>query len=520
MQLGIGQSQSQRLEQQITPAQLQSLAVLQAGTMELQQRVTQELQINPVLMQLREPAMISESDFMPPTNDEHTRQQQEFDSDALEYRGELLRKRIEDDIGAPPQDDAWRNGNNAATNGEGGSSGEVRDGAHSTYDNDPEWQPSYRDTDAEERRQHFFDSYSRGMGMYAQLERQLEENYGDRPKFLALCNRICGEINERGYLEASEEELCAMTGATPAGVAQAIAAIQELDPPGIGARDLRECLLLQLRRERLVGSLQWDIVESHLEDLARNRLPQIAVAIDADMDDVREAVQRIRCLCVNPGWELEFEAAPTVIPDVVVERGADGRSWVVQCNQEAVPVLDYDPAYMQMYQDPKSTSDVRKFLGEKISSATQLMNAISQRLRTVERVGVAIVEMQPGFFREGKASALRPMTLADVGARLGLSEGTISRAVADKYMDTPWGKRSFKSFFSTGYRSGDGEEVSNHKIRELIKKMVDEENPAKPLSDQDISEQLEKLGYTVKRRTVAKYRDLDGIPSSSMRRRH
>lgn len=475
---------SQRLEQKMTPAQLQSLELLQAGSLELQQRVEQELLQNPVLLELQEPNVLPESDLQIPERREDAERNRELDSDAKEYNREVLQKVVE--FG----DDEFVNNRSTA-----------------------------RDFDAEERRQHFFDSFSREPGLYAQLEREIDQEYSAQPQLAALGKNICGDIDERGFLRSTDEELAQENGASLEEVRAAVKALQQLDPPGIGARNLRECLLLQLERKRLVGSLEWDIVDKHLEDLARNRIPQIAAAIDAEIGEVQDAAERIRALDQHPAWQLACETAQTVVPDVFIERTGDAL-WSVRSNRDAVPQLVYEEEYVRMYADPDITPETKRFLAEKFNSAQQLITAIDQRQRTVTRVAMALLELQPDFFRTGRDSDLRPLILAKVAERLQLSEGTVSRTIANKYISTPWGTRSFKSFFGFGYRTQNGEEVSALKIRARIREMIAAEDPAKPLSDNDISKALAAEGTTVKRRTVVKYRELENIPASSLRKIH
>ncbi len=461
--------------------QLQGLEVLQATSQELQQRVSQAILLNPVLVEVRPSNTVDESELLP--NDGPNREAIELDNDAKEYNQDVLQRVVESDF------DSYLAERGTAS----------------------------RNFDAEEKRQHLLDSYSRPDGLYGQLERQIQQEYDDQPALKALCKELCGNIDHRGYLQGSEEEWSQQTGASAIEIGEAVAALQRLDPPGIAARNLRECLLLQLERQKLVGSIEWDIVNECLEDVARNRIAQIATRVDADMDEVHDAIQRIKSLDPNPGWQLEFEAAPTISPDVFIEKNPAG-GWLVRANKDSVPLLAYDAEYIRMYADPKLDSETRKYLNEKINAAGLLIGAIDQRERTITKAALALLELQPEFFKSGKERDLRPLVLAALAERLELSEGTVSRAISNKYVSTPWGVRSFKSFFSFGYKNDAGEAVSSLKIRELIKAMIAKEDPAKPLSDLTISEKLQQAGYDVKRRTIAKYRDLDNIPASSLRK--
>lgn len=498
---------SQRLELRVTPAQLQGLEILQCPAMELQQRVNQELQQNPALLELQSAQMIPESQLRSGTQAEAAdAREREWAGDLHEYAGDVLTNTVEniapydrkrDSAGAPLENTDF-------------STGELR--GHEAQCRNPE---------AEERRQYAFDSFSCTPSLCTQLEQQLDDSAISDPALRQLCHQLCGEIDSRGYLAADDAELARSFHATEAQVKAAVNIIQQLDPPGIGARDLRECLLLQLREMHLAGSLEWEIADKHLEDVARNRIPQIAKAIDADTDETVEAIQRLKRLNPNPGWVLSFEAAPTVAPDLYIEKDPESGVWTIRMNDDNVPVLALESDYVRLAADRNTDDATRKYLNEKISSASLLISAIDNRQRTIKRVAAEIVRVQRQWFESGSNSDLRPLTLAQIADALQLSEGTVSRATASKYAQTPWGLRSFRSFFGGGYRNEqNGETVSSQSVREKIKAMIAAENPHHPLSDQAVSDQLKKDGMNVERRTVAKYRELDNIPASSIRRRH
>ncbi|MBR6471158.1 MAG: RNA polymerase factor sigma-54 [Victivallales bacterium] len=501
----------QQQELQITPAQLQSLEILQENNQELQQRVNQALMQNPMLVQLNQPLVVDERQAaasVSPTPEE-IRAARDLDGDAKEYHNEVIAMAAEAPLEElPPDPDAPEDSLEA----EAPQYRELRGTA------DTEYYPVVQDPDAEERRQYFWNSVSSEDGYYTQLLRQVEGLPGS-PEFKRLCAKLVGELDELGYLKVGDAELAVQYGVSEKAVRQAVRAIQRLEPPGIGAHDLRECLLLQLKAQRLVHSLEWDIVDRHLEDVAKNRIPQIARAIDADIDETQEAVERIRQLNPAPGHELSFEVAPYVYPDVHVEFTHEGRL-AVRMERDTVPMLVLNRDYVPLLEQPGTDAEMRRYLNQKVGEANQLINAIDQRQRTIEKVTLALVEMQPEFFRSGREAELRPLTLAKVAERLELSEGTVSRAISNKYMRTPWGVRSFKSFFSFGYRTSSGEEVSSLKVRQRLRELVNAEDSRHPLSDQALSGLLKKEGYIIERRTIAKYRDLDHIPASSRRKIH
>lgn len=507
LQLSQSIAPSQRLEQQITPMQLQGLEVLQAPAMELQHLVNQQLQLNPTLLEVQSAQMVPGDQLQADAPaDGPAGREREWDGDLREYDGDLLANVVENIAPFDRRRDA---------------SGQAADGAKLSRDEICAHDGRCRDADAEEHRQYLFDSFSTAPPLRIQLENQLDDSALKPPQFARLCHDLCGEVDSRGYLAESDHELAAIFKVPEDQIRRAVKVIQSLYPPGIGARDLRECLLLQLSQMRLTGSLEWDIADRHLEDLARNRIPQIARDIDADIDETTAAIARLKRLNPNPGWSLSFDAAPAVSPDVYVEKDPENGNWTVRMNGDNVPLLALDAFYVRMACAPQTDSATRKYLNENIASASQLIGAIDNRQKTVKRVAAEIVRVQHRWFESGSDRDMRPLTLAMVADKLQLSEGTISRATSNKYLQTPWGLRPFRSFFGGGYRNEQsGESISSLMVRERIKEMVAQEDPAAPLSDQAISDNLKKSGLPVERRTVAKYRDLDGIPSSSMRRQH
>ncbi|MBQ4480358.1 MAG: RNA polymerase factor sigma-54 [Victivallales bacterium] len=514
--LSLNTNLRQQQELQITPAQLQRLEILQATSQELQLRVNQALMQNPLLEQLNQPLTVSEGQVLQEADQrtpgpEEIRAARDLDGDAQEYRAEVAALAAESPPEQIPSYDA---------NGEEIPAGEVEEPEYrelrGTADEGP--YPMARNPEAEERRQYFFDSLTTEDGFYTKLLQQVSE-LKVSPSMRELCAKLVGELDADGYLRHSDEELAAQYGLPPRRIHQAVRALQKLDPPGIAAHDLRECLLLQLAAQRLVHSLEWDIVDRHLEKVAKNRIPEIAKAIDADVEETQEAILRIRQLNPAPGHELFFEIAPYIHPDVFVESTPDG-GLSVRMNHDTVPMLVLNRDNVLLLEDSGTDSETRRYVTQKIGEASQLIEAIEQRQKTIEKIALVLLEMQPEFFRTGREADLRPLTLSKVAERLELSEGTVSRAISNKYMRTPWGVRSFKNFFSFGYRTSSGEEVSSLKVRQRLRELVEEEDGRHPLSDQALSDQLKKEGYSVERRTIAKYRDLDHIPTSSLRKIH
>ncbi|MFA6931852.1 MAG: RNA polymerase factor sigma-54, partial [Lentisphaeria bacterium] len=378
---------------------------------------------------------------------------------------------------------------------------------------------SQTNTEAEEKRRHFFDSLSSETNLLELLEQQIQEELGGDLELKELCLQIVGNLDDAGYLRATEEELSLSSGKTSVQVARAIHVLQSLYPPGLAARSLRECLLLQLEYYGEKGSIAWDIVDRHLEDLARNRLPLIAREVDADLDEVREAVTRIQQLAPKPGQLLAAQSAPVISPDVFIEKNAHGQ-WTVRLNYEIVPKVVLNEEYLAKLQDPDVSAADKHYIREKQNSASQLLWAIDQRQSTIGKIAEALVLLQKDFLEHG-VEKLKPLIMATVAELVGLHEATISRAIANKYVQTPQGLFPVKQFFSSGYsNTGNGEEISSRAIKQRLISLINQEDPHKPFSDQALSDQLKAQGLEVARRTVAKYREEENIPAASLRKVH
>jgi RNA polymerase sigma-54 factor len=473
----------QRQELQMSPQQLQALQILQEASLELQQRISAELALNP-LLEVTDSGMEQlvgnplEDSGLGSQNDERAAQLAEYDESMVDAVREI------------------------------GDEGLFRDAlAGMAYDED-----------AEERRAHFFNSLSKEASLQERLLEQLSDLVEDDPHWLRLCTEVLGNLDDGGYLRASDEEIAAGAAASVSEAQQAVAIVQKLEPAGIAARDLRECLLLQLERNREHGSIAWEIVDQHLDDLARNRLPQLARSLDVELSEVQEAAERIRMLDPRPGHALASAPVHYIVPEVLVELDEKG-DWQVHTTRWSTPRLGLVQRYVDMLQEPSVPAEVKQFIREKMANAKSLMNALGNRQTTIERIAWVLVEKQADFLREGPAK-LRPLTMQQVAEELDLHETTISRAVANKYVETPQGLFPFRHFFTTGYQGSGGEAVSSLAVKEKIAALIAEEQKTKPLSDQKIADQLAEEGLKVARRTVAKYREEEGIPSASLRRQH
>ncbi len=491
MQLNVTQNlnMTQRLEQTMAPQQLQSLEILQASSMELEQRVLQEIALNPLLELATPGAEVLESDLL----SQDIRSPQEIQAElsaAVIEKDENLASALLEDLNEDYLDNY------------------VSDLYHSRPD-----------AEAEEKRRHFFDCLSSEPNLLDLLEPQIQEAVGEDEAMRELCLQMVGNLDDAGYLRASVEELAQESGKTMEQVTRAVSILQSLYPPGLAAGSLRECLLLQLEYYNEKGSIAWDIVERHLEDLARNRLPLIAKEVDADLEEVREALARIQQLAPRPGQLLVSRSSPVIAPDAFIEKNARGQ-WTVRLNYEIIPRVVLNEDYLEKLADPSVSASDKHYIRDKQNSANQLLWAIDQRQSTIGKITEALVVLQREFLERG-TEKMKPLVMATVAEMVGLHEATVSRAIANKYVQTPQGIFPFKHFFNTGYsNANDGEEVSSRAIKQRLISLINQEDPQKPLSDQVLSDLLKEQGLEVARRTVAKYREEEKIPAGSLRKVH
>lgn len=366
--------------------------------------------------------------------------------------------------------------------------------------------------EALERRQHFFDSQVRPKSLQEHLLEQLLTSSwpSDEAKVAA---EIIGNLDEQGYLRADVEDVAYATDTMPLEVERVLEKVQEFDPPGVAARNLSECLYLQLKQSGRQYSTEARIVKHHLEQLGRKKLGEIAQALGLPVGDVQRAAEEIASLDPRPGRAFSSEPEQTVIPELVVERDGDGYS--VRLNGDEIPSLRIADSYKDMLSD--SSREVRDYLREKIKGGKFFIKSIQQRQHTILQIGREIVERQREFFEHGP-SRLKPMTMSQVADVVGVHETTVSRAASGKYMATPQGIFEIKYFFTHGYTNSDGEAVSNESVRQEIAALVKDEDGRRPLSDQDLVQRLQSRGLAVARRTVAKYREQLGILPSHLRK--
>lgn len=475
----LSQNQSQQQSQILAPQLRQGLEMLQVPILELRAMVEQELQGNPTLeegpsdnVQVEiEPGINQAADQAesPHSKDEEFNEQ--FDA--------LARL-----------DDEWREHFQEVSTVQG------------------------RSEDAENRRQFLMDSV---VGV-STLQDHLLEQLGDLnldELDRQLTEMIIGSIDETGYMTTSLEELAITGGFDIPRLEKSLARVQDFDPPGVGARSLKECLLLQLKRLGLSSSIEARVVEFHLHDLGGHKYANIARSMKLDLEEVDRIAHAIARLDPKPGRRFGGEAPGYVLPEVFIERH-NGR-FVVRTNDDELPRLRISEHYKTLMADESTSSEVRGYIRDKVRAGTFLIRNINQRQQTIRNIAKEILAVQTEFMEQG-VSHLRPLTMAEVAEKLDLHETTISRAIANKYISTPQGVFEMKYFFTPGFKTADGQVVSNKTIKDIIEQVIGNENPRKPLSDQAIVEILKEKGFDVARRTVAKYREEMNIMPSHMRK--
>jgi RNA polymerase sigma-54 factor len=335
----------------------------------------------------------------------------------------------------------------------------------------------------------------------------------DRP----IIVNILGNIDRNGFLAISYEEIADLSGRKPEDVARVIREIlRDLDPPGAFARNLGECLLFQLEEIGLENSLAAKIVDIHLTKLERRRYDLIAKEEGVAEEEVHDAVRTILSLEPRPGRQFADEETRYVVPDIYVYKV--GGEWVISLNEDGLPRLRVSPYYLEVLKRASQEDEENKvYLNDKLKSASWLIKSIHQRQQTIYKVTESIVKYQQDFLVHG-IEKLKPLVLKDIADDIGMHESTVSRVTTNKYVHTPQGIFELKYFFTTGIKSGSGE-VSSSSVKERIRQLIAEENPKKPISDQKIVDLLKSEEVEIARRTVAKYRESLGIPSSSRRKR-
>lgn len=479
---GFNQSLQQRQTQQLVlaPQMRQSLKILQVAALDLRATIQEELQSNPTLeeqpmddVSLERPAAADDNG----ETDLDPRDELSFGDDfkMLEKIGQDFRDHLTD-------------------------TGGVR---QTTAEDD-------------ERRQHFLESLTTETSLQQHLMEQAELADATPQEHEAM-RYLVGSLDDRGFLSAKLSDIALMSGLPLEIVQSASRLLKTFDPPGIGAENLGDCLLIQMVHKGREKSVAARIIRDHFDLLVRRRIPDIARRIGLAPEVIQEAIEEIGTLDPAPGRRFAADANRVVMPDVTVEK--DGSEWKITLNQDYIPRLRLSNTYKELIAKGSLSKQERDYLREKLRSGKFIINAIEQRQRTIERITREILRHQAEFFEEG-VSKLKPLTMTQIAEILGVHETTVSRALANKYMKTPHGVFEMKYFFTSGYQSQDGAAVANTSVKEMIADIIAGEDPGSPLSDQEIVGILNGKGLNIARRTVAKYREELGLLPSNLRRRY
>ncbi|EGL83719.1 RNA polymerase, sigma 54 subunit, RpoN [Caldalkalibacillus thermarum TA2.A1] len=365
------------------------------------------------------------------------------------------------------------------------------------------------------------DEYVNPIDYYAEKEITLQQYVLEQIHYLQLSEEekqvlifMVGNLDENGYLDADYERIASVANCARETWDNCLVLLQQLEPYGVGARNLEECLLIQLRHSPYHGDqLCQALIENHLADIAAKRYSRLARKFNTTVEEIKQRVEWIKSFSPKPGSVFLSQKPKYIVPDVFVECLPDGR-FVFQVNDSVLPRIHFNREYALMLAENRQA---KKFLEQKVKEYEWLKRGIEQRKKTILHVTQVIVERQKAFFDQGEAG-LKPLTLKEVAQELGMHESTISRATNQKYMQTPRGLYELKFFFTQGVAKQNGELTSDAQIKEMIKQLIAAENKRKPLSDQKIAQHLQAKGISIARRTVAKYRDELGILSSSRRK--
>lgn len=327
---------------------------------------------------------------------------------------------------------------------------------------------------------------------------------------------IVGNLRPDGYLDESLEKIAKEAGCSLEVASNVLFHIQKMDPVGVGARNLKECLVAQLNVLKPPPLLAIEIVENYIEEIAESSIEEIAKKIGRPLEEVEEAIRIIKNLDPKPGLNFESLENFALIPDVFVEKNGD--KYEVKLNDDGLPKLRLNRYYKMLLErgSIQDSKELTSFLKEKLRLALSFLKGVEERQKTIYNVATFLVEYQKDFLDKGP-SFIKPLVLKDVAERVGVHESTVSRVVSNKYMLTPKGIIPMKSFFSTGIQTIEGRDISQERVKSMIRKLIDEEFKKKPLSDQQIASILKREGILLARRTVAKYREEMGIPPSSKR---
>lgn len=498
-------SQHMKLSQQmkLAPRMIQSMEILQLPMLALQERIEQELESNIALEQIE------------PGEGDRERTAADDEREERLDRRELV---VGDEAGGSADDFERLSAFES-------SYSEAFDNTYSSERYSASRQAGERDRKLDA----MASIAARGESLTEQLLHQWSLAEVE-PDVAAVGERLIGYIDSDGLLGADLETILAqnqIVGGQPLTMERlerALECVQAwLDPPGVGARDQRECLLLQINALQAEGELDenWSdvrlLIQDHFDDLLQNRLPKIAQKTDLSMERIQAAIALMKKLNLSPGRDLVEQDVPPVIPDVMVEYDENADAYIAALADGVIPSLRVSPRYEEMAKDRNVDKETRDFVSNSVRNASWLIESINQRKNTLLRVVNVVLARQREFFDHGPQH-LKPLPMIDVADQLGIHVGTVSRAVADKWLQTPRGMVPLRKFFSGGTETESGQDMSWEAVKSIVQEVVDNEDKTKPLSDDAIAKELKKRGIEIARRTVVKYRQQLNIPPARRRK--
>ncbi len=535
----MGLSQQMRQKQVLAPQMRQSLEVLQLQVQELCILAQQELDQNPTLEAIEDPSISIEAERDDYEGDANAQEpdfevpevESEFESPSADHEGlDTGNAELAEPFGSEYSDDSQRGDYDGSGADSEGDIESVPDSVEKTPIDDfrvlselDDADYFYQDggnneynPDLEERRQFMFDSIEVHESLQEHLVTQLELSELE-DEILPIAEQIIGSISDDGYLRTPIADVAQVVpGATMEMCERVLKVIQDFTPSGVGARDLRECLLIQLDQRSLNDSLAAQVVRDHLELLAAHQLTKIAKLCNVTREDIEGAIAVLSRLEPRPGAAFDKVVPTYIVPEIDV-RKVEGRyqAFVEDSN---IPHLRISKKYSALLKSTDVAEETREYIHGKIRSGINLIRSIEQRQETIRKVAQEIIDAQREFFDKG-ICALRPLVMAEIATAVGIHETTVSRTVSNKYMRSPQGIHEMRFFFTNGIQTDSGESVSSGHVKQIVKNMVDAEDPQNPLADQDIEKNLAAQGITLARRTIAKYRGILKIQPSHLRRR-
>jgi RNA polymerase sigma-54 factor len=503
LQLGVAQKQI------LTPGLVQMVTILQMNRIELKDMIVQEIAENPVLEEAQEGAEELSADELRSYLEEE-RVQDVSDRSIIEASSEPI---VEVEVADQTRAEAAASSEAPAQPDAKDPFDEIDYGSYF----DEYLDPGYKSPASEVSDKPSFETFlSSPVTLSSHLDEQLAVLVLPE-KVRDACDSIIGNLDQNGYLTASLEEIATAGEHEPADLEDALHWVQTLDPAGVGCRDLRECLLIQLKSRNAEDSVAWSIVSNHLKLLETKQMKEIAKLLGRPLEHVQIAANVIRHLDPTPGLRYSGEGAQKVEPDVYIFK--DGDDYIIELNDDDIPQVRLNPEYRKLLdREQEPNKDTRNYIKDRYQAALQLIKNIEQRKQTIAKVCHTVVRRQTEFLDLG-IDYLRPMMIKDVADEIGVHPSTVSRAVAAKYVHTPQGVFELRFFFGEAVQGPSGASIPLLTLKRMVKKMIEEEDPQKPLTDEQITEKLQASGIDVTRRTVAKYREDMKIPSTHQRRK-